>query len=268
MKREHIKKILLSYKQGNLSIEEAIENLSYKELSNNNLIFARVDHSRKIRCGFPEVIFGLHKKTEDILKIVNSFVEKKENVLITKVDKDVYDYIKKHHQSANYNESAKIITISSNPSQEPTQKDPYLLIITGGTSDINIAEEAYVTANFSGIRVERLYDIGVAGIHRLLDQENMIIKASAIIVVAGMEGALASVIGGLVRVPLIAVPTSVGYGASFKGLSALLTMLNSCAPGVAVVNIDNGFGAGYYGAMIIQMLKTNLELTKQDKDKG
>lgn len=259
MKREHIKKILLNYKQGKLSIEKTVENLSYKELVNDNLIFARVDHSRKIRCGFPEVIFGSNKKVEDILRIVNSFVEKRENVLITKVDKDTYSHILKHHKSAVFNETAKTITILSTPSQVSTQKSSYLLIITGGTSDISVAEEAWVTASFSGIRVERLYDVGVAGIHRLFDQEEVIINASAIIVVAGMEGALASVVGGLVSVPVIAVPTSTGYGANFQGLSALLTMLNSCAPGVVVVNIDNGFGAGYFGAMLLKMLEREIK---------
>jgi len=252
VKKDRIKEILLSFKEGKLTLERAVESLSYKELAKNNLIFARVDISRKIRCGFPEVIFGQNKKAEEILKIVDSFLEKNENVLITKASEDIYQYLSKYHQNASYQKEAKMITILKKPPLKSLNKSDYLLIITGGTADIPVAEEAYVTADFVGTRVERLYDIGVAGLHRLLSQEEMLLKASVIIVVAGMEGALASVVSGLVSVPVVAVPTSTGYGASFQGLAALLTMLNSCAPGVVVVNIDNGFGAGYFGAMLLK----------------
>jgi hypothetical protein len=254
VKKEYIREILLKFKEKKIGLNEAIDRLSYQELLNKDFIFARVDHSRRIRCGFPEVVFGINKKPEEILKIANSFLEKDEKVLITKVNSEVYEYIKRFHKEATYHKEASIITISKKKITKNALSSLLLLIITAGTSDIPIAEESYITAKFCGVRAERLYDIGVAGIHRLLDKEEIIRSSSVIIVVAGMEGALASVISGLVDIPVIAVPTSTGYGASFQGLSALLTMLNSCAPGVVVVNIDNGFGAGYFGAMLIKML--------------
>jgi len=252
MKKKQIKKLLEEVKEGRLTIEEALDKLRflpYEELGS----FAHIDHHRALRTGFPEVIFGQGKRKEDIVEIVKSMLKQESNILITKASKELYDAVHKISLQAKYNELAATITIQKLDTPEKVI-DKTVLIITAGTSDLPIAEEAAVTIEFMGIKVEKLSDVGVAGIHRLLNQKEKITKAAVIIVVAGMEGALASVVGGLVDVPIIAVPTSVGYGASFKGLSALLTMLNSCAPGIAVVNIDNGFGAGYFAGMIAKKI--------------
>ncbi|MEW6096205.1 MAG: nickel pincer cofactor biosynthesis protein LarB [bacterium] len=253
MEPKQIKKLLEEVKEGKVTIEEALDKLRflpYEQLGS----FAHIDHHRALRTGFPEVIFGQGKKKEDVVKIVKSMLKQKSDILITKASKELYDTIHKVDASAKYNKLASTITIQMADTKSQ-MSDKKVLIITAGTSDIPVAEESAVTAELMGIKVEKLYDVGVAGIHRLLGQKEKITHASVIIVVAGMEGALASIVGGLVDVPIIAVPTSVGYGASFKGLSALLTMLNSCAPGVAVVNIDNGFGAGYFAAMIAKRMQ-------------
>ncbi|MFA4843400.1 MAG: nickel pincer cofactor biosynthesis protein LarB [Candidatus Margulisiibacteriota bacterium] len=216
--------------------------------------FAKVDHHRMTRKGFPEVIFCQGKTPQQIAKIAQKIWANGHDVLATKADKKAYQAVKKTLKSAKYHESAKIITSQRKTNHKPrtTNHDLQIAIITAGTADLPVAEEAAVTAEFLGHKVERMFDVGVAGIHRLLHNLDRIKKAKVVIVVAGMEGALPSVVGGLIDKPIIAVPTSVGYGANFKGLSALLTMLNSCSPGIAVVNIDNGFGAAVFAHSILK----------------
>ncbi|MFH1564105.1 MAG: nickel pincer cofactor biosynthesis protein LarB [Nitrospirota bacterium] len=265
MELKQIKELLEEVKEGKLGIDEALDKLRflpYEELGSTTrqASFARIDHHRALRRGFPEVIFGQGKRKEDIIEITKSMLKQKGNVLITRASEELYDAVHKIDARANYNSLAGTITIIQSPTRQASSvlDGPLspVLIITAGTSDIPVAEEAAVVVELMGLKVEKLYDVGVAGIHRLLDQKEKISQASVIIVVAGMEGALASVVGGLVDIPIIAVPTSVGYGASFKGLSALLTMLNSCVPGIVVVNIDNGFGAGYFAGMITKKMST------------
>jgi NCAIR mutase (PurE)-related protein len=237
--------ILEKVKSGDLSIEQAIKELSilpYEELN-----YATIDHHRNIRKGFPEVIFGQGKSLKQIISIAERLALRSERILVTHASPEVYAGVKEKISDASYNPIAGTITV--NRSQNITLK-PGITIVTGGTSDIRVAEEAAVTAELMGNKIEKFFDIGVAGLHRMLDKLPTLRKSSVIIVVAGMEGALVSVVGGLVSAPIIAVPTSVGYGANFNGIAPLLTMLNSCAPGVAVVNIDNGFGAGYLAGMI------------------
>ncbi len=212
-----------------------------------DLGFSKVDHQRTARKGFPEVIFCKGKTKEQVRAIFNSLARRKHNVLATRASMEIFSEVKKTIKDAKYNEKAKAIYLIS---QKLPQKKGTILIATGGTADIPIAEEAAITAEVMGSKVERLFDVGVAGLHRLLSNSDKLRTASVIIVVAGMEGALASVVGGLTDKPVIAVPTSVGYGANFEGVAPLLTMLNSCAPGIVVVNIDNGFGAGYFASVI------------------
>ncbi len=212
----------------------------YKDLG-----FAKVDLHRAARKGFPEVVYAKGKTCEQIEKISKRLLEEDQPLVVTKATQEHYLKLKSKFPKLRFNKKAGIIC-----SKTKTDKKGFVLIITAGTSDIPVAEEARATLEVMGNRVKTIYDCGVAGIHRILDKTHILNKASAIIVIAGMEGALASVVGGLTKRPVIAVPTSVGYGASFKGLSALLTMLNCCAPGVAVVNIDNGFGAGYFASLI------------------
>ncbi|KXZ39113.1 hypothetical protein SAMN05661008_01100 [Alkalithermobacter thermoalcaliphilus JW-YL-7 = DSM 7308] len=241
-----LKEILISVKQGHLDIDTALSKL--KTLPFEDIGYAKVDHHRSIRNGYPEVIYGEGKTDEQIAGIIEKMMEKGSNILATRIKKETYDYLKNIYPSIQYEELARIIKIE-NKKIEKVGKGK-ILVLTGGTCDIPVAEEAYHTAEFLGNDVEKIYDVGVAGIHRLFNNMDKIMSARVIIAVAGMEGALPSVVGGLVDVPVIAVPTSVGYGANFKGLSSLLTMLNSCASGISVVNIDNGFGAGYLASMI------------------
>jgi hypothetical protein len=215
-----------------------------------DLGFAKVDIHRHLRKGFPEVIYCEGKTTEQVVKIAKRIWEHGHDVLATRADRKAFVAIRKTLKRAKYYETARVVTVQRKPPRLAGAGS--IAIVTAGTADLPVAEEAAVTAEFLGNKVERLYDVGVAGIHRLLKNMDKIQKAKVIIVVAGMEGALPSVIGGLVDKPIIAVPTSVGYGASFKGLSALLTMMNSCAPGVAVVNIDNGFGAAVMAHYILK----------------
>lgn len=208
------------------------------------------DEERFIRHGFPEVILGEGKEKEDIVGIVKDALKGEGNILITRTREDIYPLIKEMDNNAMWYPAARCITIRK---KEPNKLLPPVLITTGGTGDIKVAEEANVALEIMDIEVLKAYDVGVAGIHRLFKEKEKLEKASCIIVVAGMDGALASVIGGLVSVPVIGVPTSIGYGANFFGLSALLSMLNSCAPGIAVVNIDNGFGAAFLAFRIVKM---------------
>ncbi|MBR0374495.1 MAG: nickel pincer cofactor biosynthesis protein LarB [Mogibacterium sp.] len=230
---------------GRLSVDEALLHLKTEPF--DDIGYAKVDLHRKVRQGSPEVIYGEGKSVEQIAGIIDSMKKHdQEHVLITRLSQEKSDALSAYH-AHNYNKAARLATVGEMPEPDGIGK---IVIATGGTSDIPVAEEAALTAEFLGNQVVRLYDVGVAGVHRLLANRELLMDAAVVITVAGMEGALASVVGGLVDCPVIAVPTSVGYGASFGGLSALLSMLNSCASGVSVVNIDNGFGAGYMANMI------------------
>jgi NCAIR mutase (PurE)-related protein len=242
--RKHIKAILNKLYSRKISAVKAFELL--KNLPYENLDFARLDHHRSIRKGFGEVVYCENKTPEHVRKITTALLKNKAPILLTRANKGLYSFLKKDFHSLRYNELARVIYAKRNS----LKKRKTVLILTAGTSDIPVAEEAKVTLEVMGNKVKTVYDVGVAGIHRLMDKLPEISRANVIIVVAGMEGALGSVIGGLTDKPVIAVPTSVGYGSSFKGIAALLTMMNSCAPGVSVVNIDNGFGAGYFASLI------------------
>lgn len=240
-----MKKILQEFKEGKIELSEVLEKI--KSLPYTDLDFAKIDTHRSLRKGFPETVFCQGKTISQILKIIEEMSKNNNSVLATKANKKIFDAVKRQHPEAEYNELAKTIVIRK---EKLKPKKGKILIITAGTSDIPIAEEAVVTAEIMGNKVEKAYDVGVAGVHRLFDIKDKIFNANVIIVVAGMEGALASIVGGLAARPVIAVPTSVGYGASFKGIAPLLTMMNSCAEGIVVVNIDNGFGAGYFASLI------------------
>lgn len=243
-----IKRILEEVSKQNMSVEEAL--LKIKTEPFNDIGYAKIDTHRKIRQGVCEVIYGAGKNLEQILGIVKTMQENgQEMILITRLKKEYVPSIQEQF-SMEYDEISKIGIVGKKPVPDGIGK---VVVATGGTSDIPVAEEAALTLEAMGNEVVRLYDVGVAGVHRLLAHMDEIMSASVIIAIAGMEGALASVIGGLADCPVIAVPTSIGYGASFNGLSALLSMLNSCASGVSVVNIDNGFGAGYLASMINHM---------------
>jgi len=244
-----IKHILEAVKDGSLSVDEAA--LKIKEEPFVDLGYAKVDMHRKIRQGAAEVIYGAGKSAEHISGILSAMKERGQTpVLVTRIDSEKAAAVLKDHPDLHYHEMANVAILGDMPKPDGIGK---IVIATGGTSDIPVAEEAALTAEVLGNEVLRLYDVGVAGIHRLLANMEYVMEASVIIAIAGMEGALASVIGGLADCPVIAVPTSVGYGAAFGGMSALLSMLNSCASGVSVVNIDNGFGAGYCASQINHM---------------
>ena len=248
MDREKIRELLENVKAGKTGIDEALRAL--KSFPYKDLGYAKIDTHRDLRRGFPEVILCRGKTIEQIEKIVESLSSETDFIMATKADKAAYEAIRKVKKDAVYYETAHIVLIGKARKKKSTKT---ILVITAGTSDIPIAEEAVVTAEIMGNAVDRVYDIGVAGVHRLLDNSEKLFDANVIVVVAGMEGALASIIGGMVDSPVIAVPTSVGYGSSFEGLAALLSMLNCCAPGVVTVNIDNGFGAGYFASFINHM---------------
>jgi NCAIR mutase (PurE)-related protein len=247
MNKKEIEKILQQFKSGQIEIEEVLKKL--KHFPYDDLGFAKIDSQRQLRKGFPEVIFCQGKALEQITKIAKRIKETRGKIVATRVTPEVYKEIKKIIPKVTYFKEARIVAVE----EKKKVSSKFILVVSGGTADIPVAEEAAVIAELMGNRVERLYDVGVAGLHRLLTNSKKLFAANVLIVVAGMEGALPSVVGGLVDKPIIAVPTSIGYGASFKGLSALLTMLNSCAPGLAVVNIDNGFGAGYMASLINQL---------------
>lgn len=240
-----IKDIIRALRSKKISAEGAFRKL--KDLPYLNLGFAKVDTHRSIRRDFPEVIYAPGKNLTHLKKIVGECLRKEMSVILTKAEECLYRHLKKIYPQLKYNLLAGIIYFNR---KNPPRKKGFVSIVTAGTSDIKFAEEAAVALEIMGNSVRRIYDVGVAGIHRVLDKRRILNNSRAIIVVAGMEGALASVIAGLVSKPIIAVPTSVGYGASFKGIAPLLTMLNCCAPGVTVVNIDNGFGAAYFANMI------------------
>jgi NCAIR mutase (PurE)-related protein len=242
---EWLARTLEKVKSGELTVSQGIEELSI--LPYEDLNFAKVDHHRNMRVGFPEVVFGRGKTTQQIVSISESLIARSDKVLVTHASPQAFEALKVSIQDACYNPASRTIVVNRTGK---SNLKPGVVVITGGTADIPVAEEAAVTAELMGNQVDTVFDVGVAGLHRLLDKLTVLRRARVMVVVAGMEGALPSVIGGLVSSPIIAVPTSVGYGASFNGLAPLLTMLNSCAPGVAVVNIDNGFGAGYLAGLI------------------
>lgn len=249
MEKEKIVKLLAQVRAGKVPVHDAVEKL--RHLPYEDLGFAKVDHLRTLRAGFPEVIFCQGKTVEQIVAIVESLHKRNKQVLLTRADEKIHRRVKKINVAAVYLPLARTITIEG---KKPKRKG-LVAVIAAGTADMPVAEEAAVTAEVSGSKVERVYDVGVAGIHRVLDCFKKIADSRAMVVVAGMDGALPSVIGGLASCPVIAVPTSVGYGANFEGIAPLLTMLNSCAANVSVVNINNGFGGGYIASMINRMGK-------------
>ncbi|MGE5707425.1 MAG: nickel pincer cofactor biosynthesis protein LarB [Bacteroidota bacterium] len=246
MDRTRLEALLQEVRDGHLAIPEALETLS--RLPYHDLGFARVDSHRALRTGFAEVIYGEGKTPEQIEAIFGHLVQHHEKILVTRIGEAVAKRLTDRFEGAEYHPRSRLVTFG----YAPPMGEKKLAVLAAGTADLGVAEEAAITAEMRGAAVHRAYDVGVAGIHRLFDQLEVLRTMDALVVVAGMEGALASVVSGLVSRPVIAVPTSVGYGASFGGLAALLAMLNSCAEGVAVVNIDNGFGAGTLAAMIVE----------------
>jgi len=245
MTEDQIRKILEEHIAGGLTAEAALQRL--QSLPFEDLGFANVDHHRSLRQGFPEVIFGAGKTVEQVARIVESMYKHDHNILITRASLSQYERVKQIAPDAEFHEGGRAIAIMKD---RKIVGRGTVMVISAGTSDMPVAEEAVVTLRVMGNQVDSLYDVGVSGIHRLLDRRERVAKARVVIVVAGMEGALPSVVGGLVSVPVIAVPTSIGYGASFNGLAALLSMLNSCASNVTVVNIDNGYGAAVVASLI------------------
>lgn len=245
MNRDTLKQLLSSVQSGKTGVNDAVEklvDLPYKDLG-----FAKIDNHREVRTGYPEVIYGQGKTPQQVRDIIEFLLTKENNILATRVTPGMFEEVKKIYKDVIYNEAARCITIRR---KSPVFPETHIAIVTAGTTDIPIAEEAAITAEIFDNRVSRIYDVGVAGVHRLFNNLDEIRKARVVVVIAGMEGALPSLVGGLIDKPVIAVPTSSGYGANFGGLSALLGMLTSCASGVSVVNIDNGFGAGYQASMI------------------
>lgn len=245
MSPDELRRLLDGLTRGEVDVETAFDAL--KELPYADLDFAKIDHHRELRTGFPEVVFGQGKTPEQIEAIARRIVARHSRLLVTRVSPDAASQVTSAFPSLAYHPLARVLTHGYAP--RPAELGE-VAILAAGTSDLPVAEEAAITAELWGVTVSRVYDVGVAGIHRLFHRKPVLDAAKALVVVAGMEGALASVVGGLVSRPVVAVPTSVGYGASFGGLAALLAMLNSCASGVSVVNIDNGFGAGYLAGMI------------------
>lgn len=253
MNKKDIKALLARVQKGTLSADAALKRL--KLLPFEDLGFAKVDSHRHLRRGFPEAIFGEGKTVAQIVAIMGRIAARRQTVLVTRVTPAVFRSVRRRYRRAKYHAVARAITLEA-PGARPPR--PGLLVLAAGTSDLPVAEEAAVTAEAMGNRAERVYDVGIAGIHRLLDHRDKLQRARVIIAVAGMEGALPSVVAGLVDVPVIGVPTSIGYGTGYKGAAAIIGMLNSCASGLTVVNIDNGFGAGYAASVILKSI-TNRE---------
>jgi pyridinium-3,5-biscarboxylic acid mononucleotide synthase len=248
MDLKELEQLLTAFKSGELDAQDAAQRI--KDLHYEDIGYAKVDHSRATRQGFPEVVLGAGKSREQVVGIVERLVQRSPNVIVTRTDEGTFGEVRNVVTEAEWHESARLIRIFRDRTELGTGT---IAVVTAGTSDIPIAEEAALTAETMGNRVDRIWDVGVAGIHRVLAERALIQSARVVIVVAGMEGALPSVVGGLVRVPVVAVPTSIGYGASFGGVAALLGMLNSCSSNVTVVNIDNGFGAGFVASLINRM---------------
>jgi NCAIR mutase (PurE)-related protein len=245
MNPEQLRRLLKDVESGKLGIEEALSQL--RLLPYEDIGFAKLDHHRSLRKGFPEVVLCQGKTVGQVVEILERLSGSGGTILATKAHPEAFEAVQKAIPQARFHELPGLIVVQG---KAVPLNAGFVLVVTAGTADIPVAEEAAVTAEVMGNRVERVYDVGVAGLHRLLDHKKQLFEANVIVAVAGMEGALASVISGMVDRPIIAVPTSVGYGASFQGLAALLGMLNTCAPGVAVVNIDNGFGAGYLASLM------------------
>jgi len=248
MNKKELEILLKEVKSGKKSVDEAVDALKYFPYS--DIGFARIDHHRELRTGHPEIIYCAGKTVEQVVGIFKIMAERENSVFGTRANEEMYKAVKKILPEVKYYKEARIVSLRKKDTEVPESK---IAIITAGTSDIPVAEEAAVTAELLGNNVVRIYDAGVAGIHRLVDKLPEIRSCRVVVVIAGMEGALASVVGGLVDKPVIAVPTSIGYGANFGGVSALLAMLTSCSSGVTVVNIDNGFGAGFSASMINRM---------------
>ncbi|MFC1467644.1 nickel pincer cofactor biosynthesis protein LarB [Verrucomicrobiota bacterium] len=249
MDTDELKKLLDRFKNGSVTLDDTLQRL--RQLPYEDLGFAKVDHHRAMRSGFPEVVFCQGKTVDQVVQIFQSLEKNTDRILLTRAAPEYYEAIKAIHPEAQYNELGRIIYFNGKPPQD----SGYVPIICAGTADIPVAEEAFITAQVCGANPERLFDVGVAGVHRLLDHIEHIQRATCIVCIAGMEGALPSVVGGLAPCPVIAVPTSVGYGTHLNGLVPLFGMLNSCASTVTVVNIDNGFSAGYIAAMIARNSK-------------
>ena len=244
MYERKIRKIMHGVAGKKLDVDEAVKKMKFMPFE--DLGFAKIDHHRALRKGFPEVVFCQSKTKEQAVAIIKKLASNNNDVLATRATGEMFNEVKKHIKNAQYNKLSKTIIIHKNKKV----KKGKILVLSAGTADINVAEEAAVVAEEMGSNVERLYDVGVAGLHRLLSNKEKLEDANVLVIVAGMDGVLPSVVSGIIEKPIIAVPTSVGYGASFKGIAPLLTMLNSCSPGVVVVNIDNGFGAGYFASLI------------------
>lgn len=250
MEKESLLHLLESFKEGRIEQEEVLKNLLGQGV--DSLGFAVIDTDRSQRTGIPEVIYAEGKTPEQVAGIALRMKERGIPVLATRASREAFDEVEKSIPEAVYHADSRLIVFEDESTKrEPVEENGYIAVVTAGTSDIPVAEEAAITAEFLGNRVERIYDVGVAGIHRLFNRIDLIRGARVVVVVAGMEGALASVVGGMVNKPIIGVPCSTGYGANFKGVSALLSMLNSCAAGVSVVNIDNGFGAACQAHLIV-----------------
>jgi NCAIR mutase (PurE)-related protein len=253
MDTDKLRRLLADVQAGQVSVDQALGRL--RDLPYDDIGYARLDVHRSLRQGLPEVVFCQNKTVEQATGILERLWQHHERVLATRVSAEMASSIQARLPDARYDPTSRLLSLARSELPPPAEDAPYALVVSGGTSDLPVAEEAAQTVEFLGSRAERAYDVGVAGVHRLLDERERLFGADVVISVAGMEGALTSVVGGLVACPVVGVPTSVGYGANFNGLSALLAMLNSCAPGVAVVNIDNGFGAGLYAHLILRRVQ-------------
>jgi NCAIR mutase (PurE)-related protein len=252
-----LRQILTDLSNQQIDVESAMNSL--RDFPYADMGFARLDFHRSLRKGSAEVIFCEHKTPEQVVSIFNRIMQSQDRVLGTRASVDMANYVRMQLPDVRYDPVSRLLTLQKEQPAPPDDGQPLVTIVTGGTADIPVAEEAAQTLEFLGQRVARVYDVGVAGLHRLLDQRDTLMKADIVISIAGMEGALTSVVAGLVACPVIGVPTSVGYGSSFGGLAALLAMLNSCAPGVAVVNIDNGFGAAQMAFAILELIRAHLQ---------
>jgi pyridinium-3,5-biscarboxylic acid mononucleotide synthase len=246
MNVDHLRKLLERVKEGKVRVEKALQEL--KTLPYEEIDCATIDHHRALRQGTPETIFGGGKSAAQVVSIMRKMQEKKNNILVTRLEREKVPAIKRVFPKARYYPQSRVLTLVNHPVKITGRGT--ILVVCAGTSDIPVAEEVILTAQMMGNRVEHLYDVGVAGIHRLMSRREKLMSAHVLVVIAGMEGALPSVVGGLVDRPVIAVPTSVGYGSNFGGITALLAMLNSCASGITVVNIDNGYGAAFAASLI------------------
>jgi len=253
MDRTKIEDLLKSVQAGDINIDDALKTL--ETLPFENLGYAQLDLHRDLRQGLPEVVFCQNKTPEQVVAIMEKLWEHHDRVLGTRVSSETAAFVKTRLPAIEFDPTARLLKLIRGDLPQPAEDAPYVMVVSGGTSDQPVAEEAAQTLEFLGSRVIRAYDIGVSGVHRLFDQHKLLSAAEVIISVAGMEGALTSVVGGLVSCPVVGVPTSVGYGANFQGISALLAMLNACAPGIAVVNIDNGFGAAVYAHLILRRIQ-------------